>query len=994
MVRVRVSGRRRSRRHEPSNRDYDSDDVGVDVHSEEGSAAANNRRNNTSSPFQIVPSSSNHHTKETLCCVAESKKGVSSSSSSGIGGGGGDDGPPSSTASSSFASTFHQSINSAFSTDTPDTVPLAESSSASFSTTTCPGTETQKKSCETAWQILDRRNAAGNNKNQHHHHHIASTTSDGSSSLMGDSSWFNVSEQQQQQQEGAAFEMNGGYPPSFSPSQYHDPSRPARPSSANSIASITKKILHVAADATLMIKHQGARCMAHHEEQAYDDSEAMDIPLPLSSSNTRNRVSSKSSVTEATTTTTTSSTTTTTCSSFQKETPDKNSLEKTTTSNNDDIPLRQTYSLPLKKHDTTLDKAMKQMKIRRSTSTPAAFLQNRRGTSAFGRFASSPPSVHVNLSVSDPGISTKNKNQVVVESNTKSGGGGCTRADKKQRPVLELPGAGASLLNISNVDSESVASRELSTVSYEAQRRRRKQRQKRKQKEKKGAHPESKVVPEQVFAEFISNDGEKLDLRDTSEITSDVPDLMEEVSCIGAKSVYVPLKNDVNANDEDSEEFAGTAFLEEDRSAKPPPVESEITVPPPPYHQIIDDEPQTLQDTITMQPPRISQYPRRAPTPPQTPPSQRLVSNPRLSGVLQRKTVHAGSMSPGSYESCSYSRSTNRSGISSNTCNQTFSTSLSGTASCNRSITSSVAEADREVRDTNRRELHRREGFDVDGSMSIQSSDTTSTNPHAYLALVSSPAQQLRDGANMPVDRFFAGKHSSGSTTRRPPPPLNARSPITVSSNSLANTNSSASVSEDPPIFVSLSERQPAKTGAPQRSMPPRSRSSDRERVSSSGYSKLGSDGKIGRSSRSSSKSSSSRSSAKSRRKKKASEYIRIRSSPIPDRTPTSTPIPFCSLPPSPNTNQCTPLSSPNQFNSTLEQIDLPKPSARRPYQTHNQHHKSSINACVSPYDEEPRNSVSRMRSEPSQQWGFSELHSESSGNQVNGYTFVTPEKD
>jgi hypothetical protein len=902
-----------------------------------------NNSSNASSPFQMVPSASPSIIKER--CAESKLKSVQVSG-------------PSST--SSFASTFHQSMNSAFSTDT-ETVPLAESSSASFSTTTCPGTElNNKKSCETAWQILDRRNGT--------------MTSDGHGpSLMVDNSWFNVSEQDREH--GYQYTNTTG-----------GESRP-RPSSANSIASITKKILHVAADATLMIKHHGSMCMANHEGQAYDDSEASDIPLPLRSSN-QNRVYPTPISPEAASSSGPSTP--------KKQSPEKDSMEETGTksklSPSADIPLRQTYSLPLKRHDATLDRAMKEMQIRRSTSTPAAFLQSRRG-SAFGRFPSSNSlqKVKVNLSASDPGVSLQNntKNPEVVEMSTSTN----ARAGK-ERSVLELPVPLAHTK--SNLDNESVASRELSTVSYEAQRRRRRQRQKRRQKEKKCSHP-SKVVPEQVFAEFISNDGEKLDLRNTSEISNDIPDVNEDHS-VNAKSVYVPLENDVDANGEDSDdEFAGTAFLEED-SAKPLPVESENAVPPPAYHQIIDDEPQTFHNTRPTQPSRLSQYPRRAPTPPQTPPSQRLTSHPRLGGVLQLKTANAGSMSPSSYESCSYSRSTNRSGISSNTCNQTFSTSLSGTASCNRSITSSVAEADREVRDTNRRELRRREGFDVDGSMSIQSSDTTSTNPHAYLALVSSPAQ-LRDGANMPVDRFFAGKNGSGNASalqstlsRRPPPPLNARSPVTVSSNSVGNTNSSASVSEEPPRFVSLSENLPAKIGAPHRSMPPRSRSSDKERASkfdSSGYSKLGSEGRNGRSSRSSSKSSSSRSSAKSRRKNKASKYQRMRSSPIPDRTPTSTPIPFCSLLPSPNTSQGTPLSPPNQFKSSLEQIDLPKPSARRPYQSHNQLH--GINACVSPYDEEQRSSVSRVGSDS---WGFRELSTESAVKQINGCSFVTPEKD
>jgi len=102
---------------------------------------------------------------------------------------------------------------------------------------------------------------------------------------------------------------------------------------------------------------------------------------------------------------------------------------------------------------------------------------------------------------------------------------------------------------------------------------------------------------------------------------------------------------------------------------------------------------------------------------------------------------------------------------------------------------------------------------DLDGAVSVHSSDSASTNTHAYLALVSSPAS-LRDGASMPVERFLSsgglnvtgwsnsinnGRHVSSAC---------AKSHVTVSSNSLANTTSSVSTVEEPPRFVSCPSSQ------------------------------------------------------------------------------------------------------------------------------------------------------------------------------------------
>jgi hypothetical protein len=138
---------------------------------------------------------------------------------------------------------------------------------------------------------------------------------------------------------------------------------------------------------------------------------------------------------------------------------------------------------------------------------------------------------------------------------------------------------------------------------------------------------------------------------------------------------------------------------------------------------------------------------------------------------------------------------------------------------------STISETDREVMETNK-EAKRRKGLDRltsrrktdnDGT-SCNSSSTDSTNPHGYLALAGSPTS-LREGANVPTDRFFTqspsfsssnpnegfirsntmstGSRISGETT----------SP-TVTLESATNTSSLSSHHEQPPTFVSYLDRE------------------------------------------------------------------------------------------------------------------------------------------------------------------------------------------
>jgi hypothetical protein len=121
---------------------------------------------------------------------------------------------------------------------------------------------------------------------------------------------------------------------------------------------------------------------------------------------------------------------------------------------------------------------------------------------------------------------------------------------------------------------------------------------------------------------------------------------------------------------------------------------------------------------------------------------------------------------------------------------------------------STISETDREVMEANK-DAKRRRGLDSlvtkfkmgepDGSMS--SSSNSSTNPHQYFSLASSP---LRDGALVPVTPMLRAHTTSTSTGGRSE---STTSPTT--SNSLPVTHaSSTSSGEEPPTFVSYIDRE------------------------------------------------------------------------------------------------------------------------------------------------------------------------------------------
>lgn len=320
---------------------------------------------------------------------------------------------------------------------------------------------------------------------------------------------------------------------------------------------------------------------------------------------------------------------------------------------------------------------------------------------------------------------------------------------------------------------------------------------------------------------------------------------------------------------------------------------------------------------------------------------------PRL--VLPNASVGVtfGNRSPCSQESSSLSKSTTKSAQSLNTSNQTPSTLHSGGhassagngyLSSNRSVTSSVAEADREVKETNRRQLRRLKMDEPDCTMSIhsmQSSDTTSTNPYAYLALASN-STQLREGASMPFDRFFArngvqstagssyhqsvGSTICSSSGSGRPPAMNPKSPAnTVSSTSVGHSVSSGEDAQPPRVIK-------AKFGSGKKvGIAPLS--------DDLGYSRLGSDSVIGLSSNSS-KSSSSKSSSKSHRKDRTNLYQKMRTS-TPSPGPSSS-SPYSASP----VKMPTTPKSPRQFLSNAEHSNLQRPHVRRSVPLYGNHHQ------------------------------------------------------
>ena len=384
--------------------------------------------------------------------------------------------------------------------------------------------------------------------------------------------------------------------------------------------------------------------------------------------------------------------------------------------------------------------------------------------------------------------------------------------------------------------------------------------------------------------------------------------------------------------EEDDNSLIGEMFGDQDRQ-----IPSSPAPPSPSYQKFEDDHALNgvgeAANINTHIPPLPLSRRRTASTPRNHGVTSKYVIKPQPRLVLPSKC-----RSPRSHESSSLSKSTAKSGLSGNYSSQTHHTFSPG------SVTSSVAEADREVRDTNRRELRRFKMDDTDGTMSVhsmqslQSSDTTSTNPHAYLALTSNSVP-LREGANMQIERFFArngsratgGSGSGSGSYFHPsigsangsvsgngngsgrPPAMNPKSPAnTISSNSV----SVGSSGEDVPPQLIIKKR----FGSGKKVLP---------LAQSEGYSKLGLDtyGSNGLSSNSNSSKSSSSKSSKSQHKDRTRLYQKMRTS-----TPSPGPLsnsPLYSLA-SPVKTPMTPIS-PHQFHGNIEKrANVTRPTVSR----------------------------------------------------------------
>jgi len=314
--------------------------------------------------------------------------------------------------------------------------------------------------------------------------------------------------------------------------------------------------------------------------------------------------------------------------------------------------------------------------------------------------------------------------------------------------------------------------------------------------------------------------------------------------------------------------------------------ESPTPIPSPSYQQFVDHADEFGRGDNHMaggDSPRVPRQRTPMGLPPQpsslhsTPPhssvrARDIAVTPQPRFILPSKSPNVSNLSPSSHGSGSLSRNTL------NTSSQTHASTLtSGTLSSDKTAASS-ADADREVREVmeatriaNRQRTRSSTGArpagtghapSVDGSASIHSASTggsSSAHPRAYMNLAASPGP-LREGASLPVDRFFQGvsagvgqialTHSSSSNTSsaqtrgsggsgqsvasnvsglQGTPPSAARrsaagpvhaassaragangSPTTVSSQSAANTTSSSSTGSEqpPPRFVSYLDRK------------------------------------------------------------------------------------------------------------------------------------------------------------------------------------------
>jgi hypothetical protein len=259
------------------------------------------------------------------------------------------------------------------------------------------------------------------------------------------------------------------------------------------------------------------------------------------------------------------------------------------------------------------------------------------------------------------------------------------------------------------------------------------------------------------------------------------------------------------------------------------------TVPSPSYQQIVEDRPSNnTEKRVRMDTSRI----RIQVSNPITPSSSAKIDNSgepvgavvspsptRMAQGEGSSITHQDSNEEANEEEGNASPGTTRSsntGSTSGHTTQAASTSSSG----QQSSLTTISETDREVMEANKqgkRRLSSRivpvaQKSDADGT-SFHSSSTDSSNPAGYLALEESPTS-LREGANVPAERFFTNSPDAGIASLAGAASMRSRttstskksvnSPVTLEGSSGTNTSSSNSSGEEPPTFVSYLHRQAA----------------------------------------------------------------------------------------------------------------------------------------------------------------------------------------
>ena len=263
--------------------------------------------------------------------------------------------------------------------------------------------------------------------------------------------------------------------------------------------------------------------------------------------------------------------------------------------------------------------------------------------------------------------------------------------------------------------------------------------------------------------------------------------------------------------------------------------DSPHTVPSPSYHRFVDDHDAQTSEMIDVSK-GASTATVRIDVSTITSPPQKIRG--RCGDIVCIPHQEGSSVTTSSNDSGAQSPATN------NTVGQTTQVSSTSISSGRITFLSTVSETDREVMETNKAgklmRLQQQHPRKTDGEASVHSTSTASTTTHGYLALTGSPVP-LRDGASLPVDRFFnqsnipvahssssnsGGSSSSGSSriisanvssgligpgdvsqaSSSNPSKKSVSSPHTDSS--VSQTVSSASTGEEPPTFVSYLDRQ------------------------------------------------------------------------------------------------------------------------------------------------------------------------------------------